>query len=88
MPTRRVTARCIAGEVAAWEEIYAQCHTPLQTFVRRRLGPTRHDPELVDELTARVWYALVADDGKLSKRYDPQRKRGWLRFCAQSLRAW
>jgi DNA-directed RNA polymerase specialized sigma24 family protein len=67
----RLVARCIAGEVAAWEELYAQCHSRLQTFVSKRLGPDRRDPELVDEIIARVWYALVADDGKLLERYDP-----------------
>ena len=36
-------------------------------------GRTGTIPELVDEITARVWYALVADDGKLLERYDPSR---------------
>ncbi|MGA2030687.1 MAG: hypothetical protein ABSG68_00385 [Thermoguttaceae bacterium] len=31
------------------------------------------DPNLVDEIAARVWYALVANDGELLARYSPQR---------------
>jgi DNA-directed RNA polymerase specialized sigma24 family protein len=68
-----LVARCLAGEVAAWEELYAQCHPRLLVFVRQRLGSGRRDPNLVDEIAARVWYALVADDGKLLERYDPER---------------
>jgi DNA-directed RNA polymerase specialized sigma24 family protein len=69
----RLAARCRAGEVAAWEKLYAEHHPRLLTFIRRRMGPGRNDPDLVDELAARVWYALVADDGQLLDRYDPNR---------------
>jgi len=66
--------RCIAGEVAAWEELYAQCHAPLLRFIECMLGTVDCDPNLVDELAARVWYALVADDGELLARFDARRK--------------
>jgi DNA-directed RNA polymerase specialized sigma24 family protein len=69
----RLAARCLAGEVVAWEELYSLHHPRLLTFIRQRLGPGKSDPNLVDEITARVWYALVADDGKLLERYDPER---------------
>lgn len=65
--------RCVAGEVGAWEELYAQCHDPLLALIRRMLGPGKSDPNLVDEIAARVWYALVADDGQLLTRYDPEK---------------
>jgi hypothetical protein len=65
--------RCLAGEPAAWEQFYAQCHEPLLVSVRIMLGPQSSDANLVDEIAARVWYAMVADDGKLLARYKPDR---------------
>ena len=65
--------RCIAGEVAAWEDLYGQCHTPLLRFIECMLGTLDCDPNLVDELAARVWYALVADDGELLAQFDARR---------------
>jgi len=65
--------RCVAGEVAAWEELYNQCHDGLTASVKMLLSGRSDDANLVDEITARVWYALVADDGKLLTRYDPRR---------------
>ncbi len=67
---RQLVDRCLAGEVAAWEEFYAQCHKPLGTAIRIMLGRP-HDPNLVAEIAARVWYALVAKDGELLARYSP-----------------
>jgi DNA-directed RNA polymerase specialized sigma24 family protein len=68
----KLVARCSVGEVAAWEELYAQCHEPLCSSIRGLLGPLS-DPNLVDEIAARVWYALVANDGALLARYSPGR---------------
>lgn len=65
--------RCVAGEVAAWEALYGQCHEPLLTSVRIMLGRQSNDANLVDEIAARVWYALVAKDGELLARYDSKR---------------
>ncbi|MGQ9576757.1 MAG: RNA polymerase sigma factor [Thermoguttaceae bacterium] len=65
--------RCRTGEVAAWAELYAQCHDPLLASIRIMLGPHNGDLDLVDELAARVWYALVANDGALLDKYNPKR---------------
>jgi hypothetical protein len=64
--------RCVAGEVAAWEQLYGQCHDALLGTVQKMLGPQGADFSLVDEIAARVWYALVADDGELLQRYSPK----------------
>ena len=72
--------RCVAGEVLAWEELYDQCHPPLLQYIKSTLGSNRGDPNLADELAARVWYALVADDGELLTRYDPKRGARLLTF--------
>ena len=65
--------RCLAGEVAAWEQLYAQCHEPLLMSIRVMLGRQSSDASLVDEIAARVWYAVVANDGEMLLRYDPNR---------------
>ncbi|MBN2292706.1 MAG: sigma-70 family RNA polymerase sigma factor [Pirellulales bacterium] len=65
--------RCVAGEVAAWEELYSQCHDPLLFSIEVMLGPGNADKNLVDELAARVWYTLIKDDAKLLSKYDYRR---------------
>jgi len=72
--------RCVAGEVAAWEELYAQCHDRLCLSIKLMLGRLSSDPSLVDEIAARVWYALVANDGELLARYNPKRKARLITF--------
>ena len=69
----RLAKRCVAGEVPAWEELYAQCHEPLLFSIKVMLGPGDADLNLVDELAARVWYTLVKDDAKLLSKYDSRR---------------
>ena len=70
---RLLIERCLAGEVAAWEELYAQCHEPLRRSIKVLLGRQGSDGNLVDEIAARVWYALVENDGELLSRFDPAR---------------
>ena len=71
--------RCVRGDVAAWSEIYAQHHDRLCRSIRIMLG-SLPDANLVDEIAAHVWYALVADDGKLLARYTPARKASLITF--------
>jgi DNA-directed RNA polymerase specialized sigma24 family protein len=68
---QQIIDRCLAGEVAAWEELYTQCHGPLVALIKGMLYSA--DTNLVDEIAARVWYALVAKDGALLARFDPSR---------------
>lgn len=65
--------RCVAGEVPAWETLYEQCHPPLLRSVACMIPGGRPDPNLVEELAARVWYALVAEDAELLARFDSRR---------------
>ncbi len=59
--------RCLAGEVAAWEDLYAKCKEPLCTVIRGILphGYPNSGGEVVDEIASRVWYALVKNDGEI-----------------------
>ncbi len=70
---RQLVDRCLRGDVAAWEELYEQCHPTLVKSIEILLGHGHSDQHLVDEIAARVWYALVADDGQLLARFDPDR---------------
>jgi DNA-directed RNA polymerase specialized sigma24 family protein len=65
--------RCIAGEVSAWEELYHKCHDPLRVSIRIQLGRSGSDSQLVDEMAARVWYALVDRDGLQLTKYKSSR---------------
>ncbi|MFC2176652.1 RNA polymerase sigma factor, partial [Bacteroidota bacterium] len=68
---QQLIERCLAGNVAAWEDLYAQCHGPLLALIKGMLHSA--DVNLIDEIAARVWYALVANDGALLRRFDPGR---------------
>jgi hypothetical protein len=83
---RLLAKRCLMGEVAAWEELYGRFHDPLCRAVRGMLGGGGLDLSRVDEIAARVWYALVRNDGELLNRFDPARHTrlgGFLRGLAR-----
>lgn len=69
----RLAQRCVDGEVAAWEELYRRYHDRLLGSILALLASRSEDMNLVDEIAARVWYALVDNDGELLSRYDPAR---------------
>lgn len=70
---RQLIDRALAKEPGAWDDLYYRCHQPLLAAIRAIIGSRRLDPNLVDELAARVWYAVVREDGKLLDRFDPGR---------------
>lgn len=70
---RQLIGRCRAGEVHAWDELYSRCHPGLSSSIKVLLGGGCSDRNLVDEIAARVWYALIENDGRLLARYDPRR---------------
>ncbi len=83
---RLLVKRCVAGEVTAWEELYGRFHGILCAAIRGMLGPRGSDLSRVDEIAARVWYALVCNDGELLDRFDPARHirlGGFLRGLAR-----
>ena len=65
--------RCLDGEEKAWEQLYVQFHSRLVGAVKFLLGPEGQKVHLVDEIAARVWYALLRDDAKLLARFDVTR---------------
>jgi len=69
---RALVERCLAGEVAAWSEIYRQFHDTLLASIRSFLGKSGQDANLVDEVAARTWYAVVKNDYELLGKFDPR----------------
>ncbi len=65
-----LVARCVAGDVGGWETLYRRYHPKLIAAIECMLGRPQRDPELVDELAARVWYALIDNDGELLGKFD------------------
>jgi hypothetical protein len=83
---RQLAKRCLAGEVSAWEDLYGRFHEPLCRAIAGMLGAGGSDASRVDEIAARVWYALVRNDGELLDRFDPARHTrlgGFLRGLAR-----
>lgn len=70
---RQLVDRCIAGDVAAWSLLYQQTHDALLATIRSFLGRAGQDRNLVEEIAARVWYAVVKDDFALLGRFDVRR---------------
>jgi DNA-directed RNA polymerase specialized sigma24 family protein len=70
---RQLIDRAVGGDTAAWDALYLQCHRPLMTAIRSMLRGRAVDANLVDELAARVWYAVVREQGELLRRFDPAR---------------
>jgi DNA-directed RNA polymerase specialized sigma24 family protein len=65
--------KCLVGDSAAWSQLYQQFHDRLLASIRPILGSLASDATLVDEIGARVWYALVKNDFELLGRFDAAR---------------
>jgi hypothetical protein len=70
---RLLVERCLAGEVGAWSLIYRQFHESLLASIRSFLGRAGQDVNLVEEIAARVWYALVKNNFELLGKFDVAR---------------
>lgn len=69
----QLAQRCADGEVEAWEELYHRYHDRLLASIHQLLAGQHADPSLAEEIAARVWYALVENDGRLLLKYNPKR---------------
>ena len=73
MQDRELVDSCLTGEARAWTLLYQHCQENLIRAIRLLIGRSSADLDLVDEIAARVWYALVRNDGELLARFDPSR---------------
>jgi DNA-directed RNA polymerase specialized sigma24 family protein len=70
---RKLVDACLQGETGAWSVLYQRYHDSLVASIRSFLGRSACDGSLVDEIAARVWYALVRNDFELLARFDIRR---------------
>ncbi|HEY2893449.1 MAG TPA: hypothetical protein VGJ16_04530, partial [Pirellulales bacterium] len=70
---QKLVDRCIAGEPAAWSQMYDRFQRSLVASIRAFLGRAGQDIHLVDEISARVWYALVRNGFELLAKFDIKR---------------
>lgn len=70
---RLLVENCLSGDPAAWTALYRACHDPLVRAIRLFLREAASDLNLVDEIAARVWYAVVRNEGELLSRFDVSR---------------
>lgn len=69
----QLVQRCLAGDAAAWEQLYRQCQRTLLFSIRLLLGPGGADEDLVEEIAAEVWASLLHEDGQRLRGFDPDR---------------
>jgi DNA-directed RNA polymerase specialized sigma24 family protein len=69
----RLVERCLKGDSSAWREMYDEFQPKLLLSVRAQIGNNGSGANLADEITARVWLSLIADDSIVLDRYDPHR---------------
>ena len=65
--------RCLAGERQAWGDLYDGFHELLIDKAMSLLGARPDKREVSDEIAARVWYCLIADDFNLLRQFDGER---------------
>ena len=70
---RRLVDACLASELGAWSALYQRFHIPLTASIKTFLGKSCTDLTLVDEIAARVWYALIRGEFRLLASFDPER---------------
>lgn len=74
--------KCREGDDAAWAEMHAKCQDYLVQQIRYALGDRGRDANLVEEIVARVWFGLVADDAHLLDRFRPHEANGLEKYLA------
>ena len=67
---RQLVERCLAGDEAAWEELYRRHHPTLLRVIRALLFSKTGRTDLVEEIAARVWFSLVSENGRRLDLYD------------------
>jgi DNA-directed RNA polymerase specialized sigma24 family protein len=64
--------RVLTGDQHAWYLLFHDQQPRLIARVRQLLGPMHRHEDLAEEVAARVWCAVLADDGHLLRVYDPK----------------
>jgi hypothetical protein len=67
----RLVARCLCGEVAAWETLFEVYHPKLVSIIEV-LTRGEKGAEQAEDIAAAVWSSLCTEAGTRLRRYDPQ----------------
>jgi DNA-directed RNA polymerase specialized sigma24 family protein len=67
---RRLVEQCLAGDEAAWDELYRRHHPILLRIIKALLFSKTGRADLVEEIAARVWFSLVSENGRRLGLYD------------------
>jgi DNA-directed RNA polymerase specialized sigma24 family protein len=70
---QEILAGCLCGSAEAWSQLYDGYHDRLLDSIRGTFRQIGVDENLVEEISARVWYALVKNNYELLRRYDAAR---------------
>jgi DNA-directed RNA polymerase specialized sigma24 family protein len=71
---QELVEHCLAGSRWAWNTLFEENHPLLLHSIAAMLGPLRgQNLELVDEIAARVWFAVVSDRAELLGRFEQAR---------------
>jgi DNA-directed RNA polymerase specialized sigma24 family protein len=72
----------LAGDSAAWQQLYQHYHDGLLIAICNLLPSHQQQIDILDEIAARVWYALVRNRAELLGRFDPARGHRLADFLA------
>lgn len=65
--------QCLADDERAWEKLYRRYYPRLKKAIELLLGVDAAEFHLIEEIAARVWYAVLKDGRRLLAAYDPDR---------------
>jgi hypothetical protein len=72
---RALVGRCLAGDEEDWRTLFLQQRPRILATIGKCLGRMARDHNLMEEIAARVWLALVVKDRDRLRRFDPERGR-------------
>ena len=78
----RLIRNCLSGDRTAWEALFQRCQPALIMVTKLLLRSDSSDPNLVDEIAGRVWYAIVTDPVRRLASFDPSRGFSLTTFLA------
>ena len=66
----QLVVRCLRNERTAWAELFELCHSRIVTRVCSVLRRAPGTLDAAEEVAAKVWLAVVVDEGRLLRRFD------------------
>jgi DNA-directed RNA polymerase specialized sigma24 family protein len=64
-----LVVRCLRNDEHAWESLFELCHPRMLARICHLLGKRSTSLEMAQEIAAVVWVSIVADEGRVLRRY-------------------